>query len=727
MDKQKVAILGGGLGALTTAYWLSESPQASEKYEITIYQQGWRLGGKGASGRNQGEGLGQRIEEHGLHIWFGSYENAFRTYRQVLESLRETPEPKPATYQDWREAFHPHSLVVLGDNGPDGLEQWPILFARNDREPGRGQHPSDWGMFLEALQAGMNFFEGRFGDDNEIEDFLERFGLPDWATQLLWRGERKLRRNFLRTVHKAAGLLPEDPLKRNPSLELGLAATLELFRNTSREVLRKKIGSRVRARRIFIMTDLLATTGIGILRDSLMHRGFESVDHLEFRQWLKRHGADAEHTLNSNFTRVLNDLMFAYAGGDEQQPNIAAGTAARVLLLALSGYDGAFMYKMESGMGDTLFVPMYGLLKARGVKFEFFHRVDKIWPDANGLIEQIDMSRQVRLKAAVKAAGGYAPLKRVGAYDTWPSTPDFSQIINGNKLKQDPDNPGQPYNLESGWTAWPGAGSRKLRRGKDFDLVVNAIPPAGQETISSALIARSEAWKKMFLGEARVQTTRTQAMQLWMRKTPAEMGWRVPDRMRLAASEGLAAPLLGGYLQPFNTWCDMTQLLANEDWGTAGPMSLAYLCGQMRDDPHQPPADDHEYPAREHARVQKTARRWLSNAGPVLWPKVADPRSRYGIAAEALHANQAGDPFEQQYFRANIDASERYTLSLAGTTASRLPPHSQEFANLYLAGDWTLNPVLNAGCVESTVASGMAASRAICGFPTHIEGEQKKG
>jgi uncharacterized protein with NAD-binding domain and iron-sulfur cluster len=69
MDKEKITILGGGLASLTAAYYLTNSPDWQNKYEITLYQMGWRLGGKGASGRNPE--YGQRIEEHGLHVWFG--------------------------------------------------------------------------------------------------------------------------------------------------------------------------------------------------------------------------------------------------------------------------------------------------------------------------------------------------------------------------------------------------------------------------------------------------------------------------------------------------------------------------------------------------------------------------------------------------------------------------------------------------------------------------------
>jgi uncharacterized protein with NAD-binding domain and iron-sulfur cluster len=46
------------------------------QYDVTIYQRGWRLGGKDASGRNRE--YGQRIEEHGLHMWMGSTSSSGR-------------------------------------------------------------------------------------------------------------------------------------------------------------------------------------------------------------------------------------------------------------------------------------------------------------------------------------------------------------------------------------------------------------------------------------------------------------------------------------------------------------------------------------------------------------------------------------------------------------------------------------------------------------------------
>ena len=66
------------MASLTTAYQLTRTEALRAKHEVTVYQIGWRLGGKGATGRRDG-----RIEEHGLHIWFGYYDNAFRMLRAM--------------------------------------------------------------------------------------------------------------------------------------------------------------------------------------------------------------------------------------------------------------------------------------------------------------------------------------------------------------------------------------------------------------------------------------------------------------------------------------------------------------------------------------------------------------------------------------------------------------------------------------------------------------------
>ena len=94
----EVAVVGGGCGAIATAFELTR-PEHRGKYHVTIYQLGWRLGGKGASGR----GPAERVQEHGLHIWMGFYENAFRLLRECYAELNRTP--GSSRIADWRDAF----------------------------------------------------------------------------------------------------------------------------------------------------------------------------------------------------------------------------------------------------------------------------------------------------------------------------------------------------------------------------------------------------------------------------------------------------------------------------------------------------------------------------------------------------------------------------------------------------------------------------------------------
>jgi hypothetical protein len=61
-------------------------------------------------------------------------------------------------------------------------------------------------------------------------------------------------------------------------------------------------------------------------------------------------------------------------------------------------------------------------------------------------------------------------------------------------------------------------------------------------------------------------------------------------------------------------------------------------------------------------------------------------------------------------------------MSVPGSTAARLPSAGTGYANLVMAGDWTLTAI-SSGCVEAAVMSGMHASRALCGAPAAIVGD----
>ena len=138
-----------------------------------------------------------------------------------------------------------------------------------------------------------------------------------------------------------------------------------------------------------------------------------------------------------------------------------------------------------------------------------------------------------------------------------------------------------------------------------------------------------------------------------------------------------------------------------------------------------PPPTDHDFPRREDLRVREAAVQWLQANAGFLWPKAASPTDPAGLDWNVLvdpENRQGIERFAAQYWRANIDASGRYVLSLPGTTAVRLRADASGFDNLFPAGDWLRNG-LNFGCVESAVMGGLQASRAICGYPKQIAGE----
>src|SRR5215210_593435 len=131
----RIAILGGGVGSMTAAYWLTGGPEPNNEHDITVYQLGWRLGGKGASGRNLAEAA--RIEEHGLHVWMGCYANAFRMMRAVYGELGRPPGTPLAT---WEDAFKPQSVVTMMQQtaGGEGWEspEWMMYLPMRPGTPG---------------------------------------------------------------------------------------------------------------------------------------------------------------------------------------------------------------------------------------------------------------------------------------------------------------------------------------------------------------------------------------------------------------------------------------------------------------------------------------------------------------------------------------------------------------------------------------------------------------
>jgi uncharacterized protein with NAD-binding domain and iron-sulfur cluster len=401
--------------------------------------------------------------------------------------------------------------------------------------------------------------------------------------------------------------------------------------------------------------------------------------------------------------RALYDLGFAYEGGvgDVEHASAAAGVSLRILMLLGLGYKDAPLWKMKAGMGDTIFGPLYRVLAARGVRFEFFHRVTNLGLSKTGnLVQRIELTRQVDL-AGGRASDGYDPLVTVKDLPCWPSEPHWDQIEDGAAIKARLDAEG--LTLESAWCDQR-VGTKTLVLGEHFDRVVLGISVGALADVARELVDGREEWRRMI---ASARTVQTQALQLWLDRDTAGLGWK----------DGTT--IMTGFVEPFDTWGDMSHLLAEETWPEPGaPKSLAYFCNALPDAHPIPPFTDHGFPRRERERVFADAVGFLEQHLGTLWPATIKPGHPPTFDWSVLHdpSGAAGVArLEAQYVRANVDPTERYVLSPPGSIALRLAPGDSGYLNVVLAGDW-VSTSLNGGCAEAAVEGGLRAAHALIGY-----------
>lgn len=157
----------------------------------------------------------------------------------------------------------------------------------------------------------------------------------------------------------------------------------------------------------------------------------------------------------------------------------------------------------------------------------------------------------------------------------------------------------------------------------------------------------------------------------------------------------------------------MTYLIEREGWPAGRrPAHLAYLCAPLVDDEVPAARSDHQYPARQKARVRTHLIEWLHQHAPTLWPTVAGAD---GFAWQRLVDPTAGEGvarLDAQHFCAVTHPSDRYVLSVPGSVRCRLRAHESGYDNLVLAGDWN-KTALSIGCLEAATMSGFAAARVL--------------
>ena len=681
--RTKVAILGGGCGGLAAAWDLTASPALRERFEVTVYESTWQLGGKGASGRmpqrSADRVVGQRIHEHGLHIWFGFYEHAFR----MLQSAYA--EAGLATGDDWwRVPFERCDSVSLYEQRGDG--SWVRQPIRLPRRGGPDRGPPveprrvplaqviarTTRLLATGLRAELGFGEPRRGaaaresQDATVADAasaLDRvaseldqiassviFG-TDTPAQPLTRGRRGV-----------------TGFTRPPMWTVAFDQLLDELAHHVRELLsRAERGSMSdRARLWYGVLELVAAALRGIVRDDVVWRGFGPLDEEDLREWLGRHGASAQTLGRSPVLRGLYDLTFAYQGGDKRRPSLAAGKGLQSLLLMIN-YEGSFMWRMRAGMGDVVFSPLYLALRNRGVRFHFFSEVTELrLTPGRPVIDAIELTRKATV---TEGADRYEPIEQIGQWWCWPAEPDRAQLHDVSPT------------------------SVTLRRNADFDEVVLAIPVGALPDICGELAGADPRFRLML---DRAETVRTKCLQLWLTKTI--------DELRGAGDQAGLDPPATAYDEPFDTYCDMSQVLAAEAYEDgSGPKSVAYFCAVLPDDGDV---------AQAEQLVRSGALRYLEQHAATIWPGATQQGSFDWSVLFDPAARVGRDRLEAQYCRANTAATDRYVTTPAGSVDARLDPDQSGFENLVLAGDWTHNGI-DGGCVEAAVVSGERAAQAL--------------
>lgn len=717
----EVAVIGGGCASITAAFELTR-PEHHGKYHVTIYQLGWRLGGKGASGR----GPADRIEEHGFHVWLGFYENAFRLLRECYAELKR--DPQTCRFADWRDAFIPDTFIGVADRSPNGKWQnWIGHFPPMEGLPGdpfTNHNPFSVYSYLlrtaallrTLLSACQTHQNPSTAHTNQTAEYIFSFpfgGGATWTPSLEAVAEpinRLLKYGLLATlgglVH-AVGLLEALLATFSRNAESLVLRLLEAIRSNARQQLESLADTDDEIRRLWEVIDLVLAIMMGMIRFGLLYdpRGFDAINEYECREWLRLNGA-SERSLNSALVRGLYDLAFAYEDGDFQRPRLAAGQALRGSFRMFFTYRGALFWKMKAGMGDVVFAPFYEVLKRRGVSFQFFHRLENVKlvdpntlaPGERPYVEALEFDVQ----AKSKDGGEYQPLYNVRGLPCWPARPDYAQLADGERFAR------EQWDFESFWDRRK-VGTKTLHVVQDFDFVVLGVSIGAIPYVCRDILARDPRWRAMV---DHVKTASTQACQLWLGEDMRSLGWTGPSVS------------LSGFVQPFDTWADMPQLIPEESW-TDKPRAIAYFCCVLPDPPTPPDRTDASYPARRREEVRQNAIHFLNHHIAHLWPHAVQSSGEFRwellLDPAAHHPTRNGaeadvSRFHSQLWVANVNPSDRYVLALPGSMQHRISPLDNTYDNLTIAGDWT-DCGFNEGCVEAAVMSGRLAAHAISHSP----------
>lgn len=724
--KTRVLIVGGGPSGLATAWELGHGPRR-DQLDISVYTLGWRLGGKGATGR----GPNGRIQEHGIHGFAGFYANSTAMLRQsYLDLYPDHPQGhttngatnKPATNgavpAELLPGVAPRSLdeaLLPEDYSVDFLYNEGHAYSRPLWAPHNDAKPWDGELSLtteEAIQSIISL------TSNAILQRPIPFGSSSWravqrvAAAGAWLSRQVVTRRLARLAE---------------ALRTAESGMIEgLLSDVLAKALRWKMRGRGAPKSQFANIDYMVALIRGLTRSGILDQDHptdvDELDHLDYKTWLRNCGI-SDATLKTGLPNVPAFICFQFPDGDttlDPSMSAAAYVGWMVRLALVKGTSYSFF---RSGTGESVIAPMFRSAQQAGVHFEFFHKLINVIPSVDGSsIDRVVFRRQARLRPGLHQ---YEPMTRIDgvSYDVWPAEPLFDQLH-----PDDADGISTArVDLESYWSGWEGIDDVVLERGRDFDQIVLAIPPTAFPYVCPDLLAKSET----LTNAMGLESCATIGVQLWLNKTLPELGItrKIPRGQRMIGAS---------FIDPFNVIGDFSELLDHEGWRfqpqkervanplaapMATPQTLLYLCGPIADrtDPLRHDFADHSVPHAAYEQAIAITAQYLATAA--LWLPNAPgdrPADNLGLDVGTLFVNDPTvlglDRLDTQYLKVNIDPSERYVLSLPGSVAKRPKAWACEANNLTLAGDWIYTGI-NIGSFEGAVTSGRLAAHSLTGFP----------
>jgi uncharacterized protein with NAD-binding domain and iron-sulfur cluster len=567
MRKRRVIIVGAGLGGLSAAWHLTRTRR--NDVQVVVYEASWLPGGKAASGRAEPEpsdGSPHRVEEHGLHMLFGSYRETWHLLRECYRDLLRFDPPSRA-FRRIEQAFAAQQRIVFDERNATGasLRHWTFCPARqlNPVNDDIGLISRIPARVVDASRSLSTTSSRMFGPTARSFEISRQLA----ETQLLARDTLPMRD----WTKKLA------PLCVNPR-----PGSLALSR--PRLAVSQVLALATSARRMGELIDL----GFAILdgtrqlaqQCTCRQKGrvcdcLDSLNNTDLRRWLQDQDWDER---NDAIVRGFYAGLFARAG------ELAAGVGLRAVLRVFFDYPDALVYRMQSGMGEVVVAPLYRALRKHNVEFHFLKRLTNL--EVGG-----DRVTTLHFEKLGDLQPGYVPYKTKqtlhGELDYFPSTPP-------PEARLPPPRAGELHRMHCRLPTDHGA-PEVIELGRE-DCVILAIPPKALNRVASAL-KQEGAWEAFLEGATATQSRPIASAQIW---------WK--DRG--GPGQRIAGSVAAGHQLPFDVWADMSHVLSYEGV-PHDAIELDYLCGCR-------PGDSEATQDAELQRVEAAVDEWLAKEGTYM-------------------------------------------------------------------------------------------------------------